>query len=165
MSFELIIQGLVINLGNLGIVFSMFLISSVVPVPSEAALVAAGTIGFSPLEIAVFGGIGSALGAIVAYCIGKYGGRPFLDKYGKYFFINYFRLKTYDRWFKKWGNYTILFGRIIPIVPHKILSVSAGLAKIDLKYFFIFTLLGSIPRAFILSYFGYYLKELFLFLI
>jgi len=158
MDLNLLIQSLVFNLSHLGIFLSTFLISSFIPVPSEAVLVAAGVMGFTPLDMVIYGGLGSAFGAVVAYYIGRYGGRPFLNKYGKYFLINPSRLKFYDRWFKKWGNYTILIGRIIPIVPHKILSVSAGVADVNLKYFFIFTLIGSLPRIFILSYFGSYLK-------
>ena len=77
------LQQLILNLGPFGIFIGMFLESSILPIPSEAILVAAGAIGFSIFDITLFGGLGSTAGAIVGYYIGRYGGRPLLNRYGK----------------------------------------------------------------------------------
>lgn len=148
------VQQLVLDLGPLGIFLGMFLESSVIPVPSEVVLVAAGAIGFSVWDIAILGGLGSTAGGIIGYGIGRYGGRPFLDKYGKFLFITEKKLRFVDKWFEKWGNYSVLISRLIPLIPFKIFSIAAGIGRMDFKYFVIFTLIGSIPRAFILGYFG-----------
>jgi membrane protein DedA with SNARE-associated domain len=149
-----VVQSLVLSFGPIGIFLGMILESSVVPIPSEAVLVAVGSIGFNPLEVAIYGGIGSTIGAMIGYYIGRYGGRPFFERCGKYFFVTPDKLKVFDAWFKRWGAYAVLFGRLIPVIPHKIFSIGAGLARMNTKHFFIFTLIGSIPRAFLLAYFG-----------
>ena len=153
MIFETI-QEMILNLGAIGIFVGMFLESSVVPIPSEVVLVGAGAIGFTLFDIAIFGGLGSTLGAVVGYSIGRYGGRPFLDKYGKYFFVTSDKLKFVDNWFEKWGAYSVLVGRLIPLVPYKVFSIASGVGKMNFTNFVIFTLIGSIPRAFILGYVG-----------
>jgi len=153
------IRNITFNFGEIGVLIGMFLGSSIIPVPSEAILVAAGALGLSTITVAIFGGVGSALGAVVGYYIGKIGGRPFLEKYGKYFFIDPKKLKFIDKWFKRWGIYAVLIGRIIPLIPHKVFSIGSGFGNMDFKKFFVFTLVGSIPRCFLLSYFGFLLSE------
>lgn len=152
--FTVWIQALVISLGPLGVFLSMFLGSTVIPIPSEAVLVAAGVVGFQPIDIAVYGGLGLTAGGIAGYFMGAYGGRSFLDKYGKYFLITPERLETFDRWFQKWGDYSTLFSRLVPLVPYQVFSVAAGIARMNLIHFSIFTLIGSIPRAFLFGCLG-----------
>lgn len=142
------------NLGPLGIFLGMFLESSIIPIPSEAILITAGVLGYSPIVVAIFGGLGSTFGSIIGYGIGIYGGRPFLNRFGKYFFITFDRLKMLDNWFVRWGNYAVLIGRLIPFIPYKVFSIGSGIGKMNFKYFLLFTLIGSIPRALLLSYFG-----------
>mgnify|MGYP001565608612 CR=1 FL=1 len=148
------IRELMLSLGPLGIFVGMFLESSILPIPSEAVLVAAGLLGFSIVDITIFGGLGSTTGAIVGYYIGLYGGRPFLNKYGKYFLVTSDKLKFVEIWFKKWGAYSVLVSRLIPFIPYKVFSIASGIGKIKFSTFVIFTLIGSIPRSFILGYFG-----------
>ena len=145
---------IMLNLGPFGIFIGMFLESSILPIPSEAVLVAAGILGFSIFDITIFGGLGSTAGAIVGYYIGRYGGRPLLNKYGKYFFITSDKLTFVDNWFKKWGPYSVLISRLIPFVPYKVFSISSGIGKMNFPIFVVFTLIGSFPRSFILGYFG-----------
>jgi len=147
-------QEIIKNFKLAGIVIGTFLSSSIFPLPSEAVLVSAGLLGISPILIAIFGGIGSSLGSIVGYWLGK-GSNSFLKKYGKYFLIDPKNLRFVESWFKRWGNLSILIGRIIPFIPYKIFSVGCGFGKINFKNFFVFTLIGSIPRCFLLSYFGF----------
>ncbi len=148
------IQEIVKNYSFGGIVLGTFLSSSILPIPSEAILVSAGLVGISPLLIGIFGGIGSSLGSLVGYQIGK-SGNLFLKKYGKYFLVDPKNLKFVENWFKKWGDVSILIGRIVPFIPYKIFSIGSGLGKMNMKKFFILTLIGSIPRCFLLSSFGF----------
>jgi membrane protein DedA with SNARE-associated domain len=158
-SLILLIKELVISAGPLGIFVGMFLESSVVPIPSEIVLVGAGAIGFPAWEVAIFGGLGSTVGAIVGYFIGSIGGRPFIKKYGKYFFINEKKMKMVDDWFDTWGQHATLISRLVPLIPFKVFSITAGIAKMDIKKFAVFTLIGTIPRAFMLAYFGNMFSE------
>src|SRR3990172_929236 len=144
----------IVSLGPLGIFLGMFLESSFVPIPSEAVLIGAGAVGFTIFDITLYGTLGSTLGAMVGYALGRYGGRPFLNKFGKYFFVTADKLKFVDNWFAKWGNYSILISRLIPLVPYKIFSIGAGIGKMKFVPFVIFTFIGTIPRTFILGYFG-----------
>jgi membrane protein DedA with SNARE-associated domain len=144
----------ILSLGPFGIFFGMFLESSFVPIPAEAVLVGFGAIGFSVYEITLYGTLGSTLGAAVGYYIGRYGGRPFLEKFGKYFFITPKKLAFVDKWFSRWGSYAVLVSRLIPIVPYKVFSIGAGIVHIKFKPFILWTLVGTIPRTFILGSFG-----------
>jgi len=148
------LREMMLNLGPLGIFIGMFLESSILPIPSEVVLVAAGILGFSIFDITIFGGLGSTAGGIIGYYIGKHGGRPFLDKYGKYLLITLDKLAFVDMWFKKWGGYSVLVSRLIPFIPFKVFSIASGIARLKFSTFVIFTLIGSIPRSFILGYFG-----------
>ena len=143
-----------VELGAIGIFLGMFLESSFVPLPSEAVLIAAGAIGFTIFDITLFGTLGSTAGASVGYAIGKYGGRPFLERFGKYFFLKPEKLSFVDRWFARWGSYSVLISRLIPLVPFKIFSIGAGIARMKFVPFVIFTFIGTIPRTLILGYFG-----------
>lgn len=144
----------IVALGSFGIFLGMFFESSFVPLPSEAILVGAGAIGFNIFDITIYGTIGSTLGAAVGYFIGLYGGRPFLERFGKYFFLTANKLNFVENWFQRWGNYSIFISRLIPLIPFKIFSIGAGVAKMKFVPFIVFTFLGTIPRTFILGYFG-----------
>ncbi|MFH0835106.1 MAG: DedA family protein [Candidatus Micrarchaeota archaeon] len=140
--------------GGLGILVGMFLESSIVPIPSEAILVTAGLLGFDPLTVAIYGTIGSTLGAIVGYFIGKKGGRPIVDKIGPYLFITQEKVLAAEKKFKEWGGWTIFISRLIPFIPYKVFSITSGILKYDFKQFVLFTFLGSFPRCFILAWIG-----------
>ncbi len=148
------IRMLVTELGGLGIFIGMFLESSIIPIPSELVLISAGLLGFSILDITIFGSLGSTAGAAVGYYIGKHGGRPFLNRFGKYLLITPDKLKFVDEWFNRWGPYSVLVSRLIPFIPYKVFSIASGIARMNFWHFIIFTLIGSIPRSFILGYFG-----------
>lgn len=150
-------EAFALGLGPLGIFIGMALESSIIPIPSEAILVTAGLLGYSPVTVAIWGGLGSTFGSIFGYGIGKYGGRPLIRKFGKYVFVKEDNLTVLEGWFKRWGGLVVLIGRLIPFIPYKIFSIASGIAKMDFKGFMIFTFIGSIPRAFLFSYFG---KEL-----
>lgn len=144
----------------LGFLLGMIAGTSVVPIPSESILVGLGLLGFDPTYVAIVGGIGSTIGGTIAYWIGKRYGRFVVDKFGKYFFLTQDKLDTMDKWANRFGSYTVLLSRLIPIVPFKIFSIFAGITKIDFKNYVIMTFIGSIPRCFVLAYFGNFILSL-----
>jgi membrane protein DedA with SNARE-associated domain len=148
------VKSFIISFGDLGIFIGNFLSSSIIPIPSEAVLFAQGAVGLELVKITVLGAIGSTLGSIVCYYIGRYG-RNFLEKYGKYFFVSSEKLKFSEKWFKRWGSYTILVSRIIPVIPFKIFSIASGILKMNFKTYLALTFIGSFPRCFLLAYFGF----------
>jgi len=148
------VQTLIQEYGDMGILLGMFLESSVLPIPSELVLVSAGALGIPIANIVVFGSIGSTLGSIIGYAIGRFGGRPFMERYGKYLLITEAKLLTAESWVKKYGNITVFVSRLIPFVPFKVFSISAGILRMDLPSFLLYTFLGMIPRSFILAYLG-----------
>ncbi len=145
---------LIAQYGGLGVLVGMFLESSIMPIPSELVLVTAGALGVSPIDAAVYGTIGSTLGAIVGYLIGLKGGRPVVDKLGPYLLVTKKRLAAAERKFGEWGSWTILIARLVPFIPFKVFSIASGLLKFDFRNFVIFTFIGTIPRAFILAWVG-----------
>jgi len=90
---------------------------------------------------------------LLAYWIGYIGGRPLIEKYGKYVLISKHDLDLADRWFKNYGNATTFFGRVLPIVRTYI-SFPAGIAKMDIKKFSLYTFLGALPWCAALTYAG-----------
>ncbi|MDP2717520.1 MAG: DedA family protein, partial [Candidatus Micrarchaeota archaeon] len=131
--------------GGWGILVGMFLESSIVPIPSEAILVTAGAIGFDPLTVAIYGTIGSTLGGMVGYWIGRKGGRPIVDKIGPYLLVTPQKVEKAEKAFSKYGGGTILVARLIPFVPFKVFSITSGILRFDFKTFSIFTLIGTFP--------------------
>ncbi len=140
--------------GDLGTFVAMFLESSIIPIPSEVVIVGAGAIGVPFYSIVVFGALGSALGAMVGYAIGYYGGRPVVLKFGKYIFITHSRLEKAEAFAQKYGAWSVLLGRILPIVPFKVFSIASGLTRIPFVPFAVCTLIGVIPRLILLALFG-----------
>lgn len=145
--------------GYWGISIGMLLESACIPVPSEAVLpvagmmVADGKISMLGANIAVT--IGSMTGSLIAYFVGFYGGRPFILKYGKYFFVSEDHFYKAEKTFNKFGAAAVFFGRLLPII-RTFISLPAGIAKMDIKKFITFSLVGMIPWNALLIYFGYY---------
>jgi membrane protein DedA with SNARE-associated domain len=106
----------------------------------------------------IFGTIGGTLAQIFVYWIGRYGGRPFLEKYGKYILINKKHIDISERWFERYGTGIIFTARFIPVVRHAI-SVPAGIARVSLLRFTIYTTLAVIPWSIFFIYLGYTLGE------
>ena len=83
-------------------------------------------------------------GSIFAYLVGRYGGRSFVDKYGKYFFVKKSHVDIAQRWFDKYGVKAVFFSRMLPVV-RTFISLPAGFAHVDMKKFLLYTFLGSLP--------------------
>ncbi|HOZ03644.1 MAG TPA: DedA family protein [Candidatus Woesebacteria bacterium] len=140
-----------------GVFFLMFVESCGIPMPSEVImpfsgfLVADGRMDF--WIVSVIGALGNLGGSLLAYWIGYKGGRPLIEKYGKYILISKHDLDLADRWFANYGNATTFFGRLLPIVRTYI-SFPAGISRMDLKKFSVYTFLGALPWSAGLAYAG-----------
>lgn len=156
------VTGVIELLGYPGLVFLMALESMVVPLPSELVmpfagfLVAKGSMTFG--GVVGFSTLGSLIGSLLSYAMGYYGGRPVVLKIGKYLFLNPAHLEATERWFKAKGEVTIFVSRLIPVVRH-LISIPAGMGRMALGKFCVFTVAGAALWNAILTYFGYLLGE------
>ena len=160
-----LITNLYVTLGLAGIVIAMALESCCIPLPSEIVMPLAGVMfvegkllagvnfWLGLILLALAGAIGCLIGSIAAYGIGSAGGRPLMLKYGRYVLISQHDADTADRFFQKWGSATAFFSRLMPIVRTYI-SLPAGITKMPLAKFCLFTFLGSFPWCFLLAYVG-----------
>ncbi|MDD4151614.1 MAG: DedA family protein [Candidatus Gracilibacteria bacterium] len=147
--------------------WSIFLLmameSSIFPVPSEAVMIPAGYLiseGKLDLFLVILtGGIASLIGAIINYFIlGQLIGKPFLLKYGKYFFINHKKYEKAENLFLKNDKLYTFLGRFIPVVRH-LISIPAGIFKMNLLWFTILTFIGATIWCTILIFVGFYFGQ------
>ena len=164
MIHELALQlvDLIFDWGYLGIFIMMAIESSFIPFPSEIVLVPAGYLAskdeMSITYIMMSAVSGSLVGAFVNYYLAFTLGRKFLLRYGKYFFISHEALDKMERYFKKHGHISTFSGRLVPGI-RQLISIPAGLAKMNLLEFTLFTTLGAGIWALILTLLGYYIGE------
>ncbi|MBE3043541.1 DedA family protein [Candidatus Bathyarchaeota archaeon] len=150
------------NYGYGGIMLLMALESACMPVPSEIVmpfagfLVAQGGSHMSLLGITVAGALGCTIGSIAAYVFGFYAGRPLILRYGKYILIREKHLVTAEEWFEKWGDKATFIARLLPVI-RTVISLPAGIAKMNFKKFVFYSFVGSLPWTFALAYVGYVL--------
>lgn len=148
--------------GYTGIVLLMAIESACIPLPSEVIMPFSGylvyTGRFSLVLVATFGAIGCNVGSVLAYEVGAYGGRPLIEKYGKYILLNQHDLELADRFFHRWGAATVFIGRLLPVI-RTFIALPAGIAKMPRVKFHVYTFLGSWPWCFVLAYIGMKLGE------
>jgi len=148
--------------GYLGIVLLMSIESACIPLPSEIIMPFSGylvqTGRFGLWWVGVAGALGCNLGSIVAYAVGAYGGRPWLERYGRYVLISRRELAWADRWFARYGEATVFFSRLLPII-RTFIALPAGIARMDFWRFNLYTFLGSLPWCLGLAYVGMKLGE------
>jgi membrane protein DedA with SNARE-associated domain len=145
---------LVASFGDFGVFLAMFLESSIVPIPSEAIIIGAGALGIPMHSILIFGALGSTAGAAVGYALGRYAAMPVILKFGRFILIKPHHIQKAENFAKKYGFYSVLIGRLLPIIPFKVFSITAGIVRINFVSFMVCTLIGVLPRIFILSLFG-----------
>ena len=152
-----IIIYIVENLGYLGVFLAMTVESACIPLPSEVIMPFAGFAVYegkmSLLGITVVGALGNLFGSLIAYFVGLKGGRPFLEKYGKYILLTHSQLERAEDWFEKYGHEAVFVSRVLPGI-RTFISLPAGIARMDLKKFITYTFLGSLPWCFVLGYLG-----------
>ncbi|GIP35428.1 hypothetical protein J2TS4_46380 [Paenibacillus sp. J2TS4] len=132
-------------------------------IPSEIVLAYGGLLVYRGdvtfAEAVIFGTIGGTIAQIFVYWIGRYGGRPFLEKYGKFLLINKKHIDVAEAWFNRYGTGVIFTARFIPVVRHAI-SIPAGIAKMPLSRFALYTTLAVIPWSILFVFLGVKLGEL-----
>jgi membrane protein DedA with SNARE-associated domain len=152
--------------GYLGVLLAMAIESAMIPLPSELILPMAGWMVSDPsqvepltkqpwsfLVVVIVATIGNTLGSLISYGIGAYGGRPFLQRYGKYLLIREHELDVADRFFAEHGAATVFFGRLLPVV-RTFISFPAGVARMPVPKFILFSTLGALPWSIALAYAG-----------
>jgi membrane protein DedA with SNARE-associated domain len=148
------IAKLMTNLGDVGVFIAMFLESSIIPIPSEVIILGAGAIGIPVMSILISGALGSTLGAVVGYLLGRYAALPVILRFGKFILIKPHHIYKAEAFARKYGVWSVLIGRVLPVVPFKVFSIAAGITHISLVPFILCTLIGVLPRIYILSFFG-----------
>ncbi len=145
------------TIGYLGIAIAMAIESACIPLPSEIILPMAGWMVsrgvFTLIGATIAGTIGCVVGSIVAYGVGYYGGRPLLERYGRYVLISTHDIDTADKWFQRYGEPVIFFSRVLPVI-RTFISLPAGIAEMNFPRFVAFTALGSLPWSFALVFVG-----------
>ena len=158
---NLIVQ-IISTLGYAGVGFLMALQTIAIPIPSEVILPFAGYLvfvgRFNLWLVALAGALGSCVGATAAYYIGKKGGRPLVEKYGKYILISRHDLDIADKFFEKYGHLSTFIGRMLPVV-RTFISLPAGIARVKLVPFLLYSFIGSVIWTYILAFFGMKLGE------
>lgn len=140
-----------------GVAFLMAVESAAIPLPSEIIMPFAGFLvsegRFNIWLLALAGGLGSAIGSAVTYYIGRFGGRPLVERYGKYLLISSHDLDIADSFFTRFGLLSTFIGRLLPIV-RTFISLPAGIARVRFVPFLIFSFLGSVLWSLVLAYLG-----------
>ena len=143
--------------GYIAVAVLMAMENACIPIPSELILGFAGYLIFAEqmtfTGAMVAGMVGGMAGSIFAYAVGSTGGRAFVDKYGKYFFIKKSHVDLAQRWFDKYGIRAVFFSRMLPVV-RTFISLPAGFARVNLPAFLFYTFAGSLPWTALILYAG-----------
>jgi membrane protein DedA with SNARE-associated domain len=148
----------IVDKAGLGGIFGLMLLESAcIPIPSEATMLFAGFNvaegRFSLIPVVMVGVIANVVGSWVAYAIGYYGRIDLLEKHGAKLHINPKHLAWADNWFRRYGDATVFFSRMLPII-RTFISLPAGVAKMPFWRFTLLTLLGCVPWVFMLTFIG-----------
>ena len=150
------------HLGYPGIVLLMAIESACIPLPSEVIMPFSGylvSVGrFNLTWVAVAGALGCNLGSLVAYYVGSFGGRPLVEKYGRYLLVTHHDLEMADRFFARYGDWAVFIARLLPVI-RTFIAFPAGVSRMNVARFHIYTFLGSLPWCWVLAFAGYKLGE------
>jgi len=151
------IKSLIAMSGYGGIVILMGIESACIPLPSELIMPFAGYLvhegAMKLLWVATAGALGCNVGSLIAYEIGCYGGRPLVERYGRWILMGRRELDLADRFFARWGYLAVFVARLLPIV-RTFIALPAGIARMPRVRFHIYTFLGSWPWCFGLAWLG-----------
>lgn len=152
--------------GYLGVFIAMTLESAMIPIPSEIILPFAGFLVSDPTQIepltgqpwnfwivVIVGTLGNTTGSLISYGIGAWGGRPFLERWGRYILIRPHEIEIAERFFDRWGAPTAFFSRLLPVV-RTFISFPAGVARMPVKRFVAYSTAGALPWTIVLVYAG-----------
>ena len=150
------------TLGYGGVVLLMAIESACIPLPSEIIMPFSGYLvsrgEMNLWLVGVAGAFGCVLGSMVAYWVGMYGGRPLIEKYGRFVLISSHDLDLADRWFGKYGEIIVFVSRLLPAI-RTFIAFPAGVARMNVTRFIIYTFAGSLPWCIGLAYVGQKLGE------
>jgi membrane protein DedA with SNARE-associated domain len=153
------VQRLVADNGYLAVFLLMLLGSMCIPIPSEVVMAFAGALcapafaasvlgtpdaALSVGWVIAWGVVGSLVGSLLAYALGAWGGRPAIDRWGRYLLLRPHEVDRAHAWFERRGEAVVFLGRLVPLI-RAFVSLPAGVARMDLRKFTLFTLLGIIP--------------------
>lgn len=161
-SITLFVIHIISTLGYWGVGFLMALQTVAIPIPSEIILPFSGFLAsqgkFNIFVIAFVGALGSGIGSSIAYYIGYKGGRPLVERFGKYILISRHDLDLTEKFFSRFETPAIFFGQLLPVI-RSFIAFAAGIAKAEYKKFVIYTLAGSFIWSLGLAYVGEKLGE------
>jgi membrane protein DedA with SNARE-associated domain len=156
--------------GYPGVMLLMAIESACIPLPSEIIMTFSGALivpavaaiyqrePFSLLAVATWGALGCNLGSVLAYEIGYFGGRPLVERFGRYIFLSERELNIADGFFERRGAVAVLIARMLPVI-RTFIALPAGIARMPRLKFHIYTFIGSWPWCFMLAYIGMRLGE------
>jgi membrane protein DedA with SNARE-associated domain len=151
------IKSIIAATGYAGIALLMAIESACIPLPSELIMPFAGYLVFEGsmnlFWVATAGALGCNVGSLVAYEIGHFGGRPLVERYGRWILMGRRELDWADRFFARWGHAAVFVARLLPVV-RTFIALPAGIARMPRAKFHIYTFLGSWPWCFVLAYIG-----------
>ena len=157
--FESLTSSLIQSYGNVGLFLVMIIQTIIAPIPSEALIVFAGSLGLRLATIVIFAGTGMVVGSVVAFWIARVGREVIVEKLvGKRW------LKPVDRWVQKHGSFAILFARLVPVIPFDLVSYVSGLTSLSFGKYLIATIIGAYPRTLFLALVGMGANKTFSFL-
>lgn len=152
-----LIVAFISHTGYAGVLVLMAIESACIPLPSEIILPFSGflvsTGRFQLWWVAIAGALGCNLGSMVAYAVGYYGGRPLAVRYGRWLLIAPGDLERAEKWFRRRGDLAVFVSRMLPVVRTYI-ALPAGVARMPLLRFHVYTFLGSLPWCLLLAYIG-----------
>ncbi len=160
--FSVMFMDFIASWGYVAVGVLMAAENACIPIPSELILGFSGYLIFAGkmhFAGALIGGmIGGIAGSLFAYIVGRIGGRSFVDRYGKYFFIKKSHVDLAQKWFDSYGIKAVFFSRMLPVV-RTFISLPAGFAHVNMKRFLFFTILGSLPWTALILFAGMMLGE------
>ena len=160
--FSVMFMDFIASWGYVAVGVLMAAENACIPIPSELILGFSGYLIFAGkmhFAGALIGGmIGGIAGSLFAYIVGHIGGRSFVDRYGKYFFIKKSHVDLAQKWFDSYGIKAVFFSRMLPVV-RTFISLPAGFAHVNMKRFLFFTILGSLPWTALILFAGMMLGE------
>lgn len=155
--FEQFITNDVARFGLWAVYLTMSLESACIPIPSEVVMPYAGMLvakgRYMLWQVGLVASLANLTGSVIAYSVGKYGGRAFIERYGKYVFLSKKHLAMADQWFATRGDITVLVSRMLPAV-RTFISLPAGIARMNFLRFCLYSFLGALPWNLTLAYVG-----------
>ncbi len=152
-----LIISIISHAGYFGVTLLMAIESACIPLPSEIIMPFSGYLvllgRFNLFAVGVAGALGCNLGSLVAYYIGSLGGRPLVEKYGRWLLVTHHDLEMADRFFARYGDWAVFFARLLPVI-RTFIAFPAGVSRMSQVRFQFYTFLGSLPWCLALAYAG-----------